>query len=74
MQLSGISCSEEAHEGIRDVSVSTAGSQCTEPEKPSGQSEYDALMMQILKIYWRVMFHTMWNYVFRATEHFSTPK
>lgn len=49
MQLSGISCGEEAHEGTRDVSASTAGSQCKEPEKPSGQSEYDALRMQILK-------------------------
>lgn len=37
-------------------------------KKPSGQLEYDALRMQILKIYCRVMFHKMWNYVFRATE------
>lgn len=57
-----------AHEGIWDVSVSTAGSRCTAPEKPSGQSEYDALMMRLLKIYRRVMFHKMWDYVFRAIE------
>lgn len=74
MQLSGISCSDEAHEGIQDVSVSTAGSQCTEPEKPSGQSEYDALMMQILKTYWRVIFHKTWNYVFRPSDFFSPQK